>query len=78
VSDSSACNVERNEEDNPTFITYCPEGDSKRIDYKEGIFVGYRGYEKNKVKRITRRWRDPSMSLRALSGWNWRLGRRDM
>jgi len=43
---------ERNEEDNPTFASYYPEGDSKRVDYKEGIFVGYRGYEKNKVKPL--------------------------
>jgi beta-glucosidase len=40
---------ERLAEDNPTFANYYPEGDSKRVDYKEGIFVGYRGYEKNKV-----------------------------
>jgi beta-glucosidase len=43
---------ERNEKDNPTFATYYPEGDSKRVDYKEGIFVGYRGYERNKVKPL--------------------------
>jgi beta-glucosidase len=43
---------ERNEKDNPTFATYYPEGDSKPVDYKEGIFVGYRGYEKNKVKPL--------------------------
>ncbi|WP_433966771.1 glycoside hydrolase family 3 C-terminal domain-containing protein [Tunturiibacter gelidiferens] len=43
---------ERKAEDNPTFANYYPEGDSKRVDYKEGIFVGYRGYEKNKVKPL--------------------------
>jgi beta-glucosidase len=43
---------ERKAEDNPTFAHYYPEGDSKRVDYKEGIFVGYRGYEKNKVKPL--------------------------
>jgi beta-glucosidase len=43
---------ERSAEDNPTFANYYPEGDSKRVDYKEGIFVGYRGYEKNKVKPL--------------------------
>jgi beta-glucosidase len=43
---------ERNAEDNPTFANYYPEGDSKRVDYKEGLFVGYRGYEKNKVKPL--------------------------
>jgi beta-glucosidase len=39
-------------EDNPTFANYYPEGDSNKIEYKEGIFVGYRGYEKNNVKPL--------------------------
>lgn len=43
---------ERRAEDNPTFENYYPEGDSKRVTYKEGIFVGYRGYERNKVKPL--------------------------
>ena len=43
---------ERRAEDNPTFTNYYPEGDSKRVIYKEGIFVGYRGYEHNKVKPL--------------------------
>ena len=43
---------ERKEADNPAFANYYPEGDSKRVDYKEGIFVGYRGYEKNKIKPL--------------------------
>jgi beta-glucosidase len=38
---------ERRAEDNPTFANYYPEGDSKKVEYKEGIYVGYRGYEKN-------------------------------
>jgi beta-glucosidase len=38
--------------DNFTFANYYPEGDSKRVDYEEGIFVGYRGYEKNKIKPL--------------------------
>jgi beta-glucosidase len=40
---------ERRAEDNPTFNNYYPEGDSVRVVYKEGVFVGYRGYEKNNV-----------------------------
>ncbi len=40
---------EKRAEDNPTFANYYPEGDSKEVDYKEGIFVGYRGYEKTGV-----------------------------
>jgi len=39
-------------EDNPTYANYYPEGDSKKVTYKEGIFVGYRGYEKNGVKPL--------------------------
>ncbi len=38
---------ERRAEDNPTFANYYPEGDTRRVLYKEGIFVGYRGYEHN-------------------------------
>jgi beta-glucosidase len=39
-------------EDNPTFANYYPEGDGIKVEYKEGIFVGYRGYEKNHVKPL--------------------------
>lgn len=41
---------ERRAEDNPTFVNYYPDGDSRRVVYKEGIFVGYRGYEHNLVR----------------------------
>ncbi len=43
---------EKRAEDNPTFANYYPEGDSKQVDYKEGIFVGYRGYEKTGVQPL--------------------------
>ena len=43
---------EAKEEDNPTFANYYPAGDSIKVEYKEGIFVGYRGYEKNHVKPL--------------------------
>ncbi|WP_353067164.1 glycoside hydrolase family 3 C-terminal domain-containing protein [Tunturibacter psychrotolerans] len=43
---------ERKEADNPTFANYYPEGDSQRVDYREGIFVGYRGYERNQIKPL--------------------------
>lgn len=36
---------ERRWEDNPVHDSYYPEPGTKRIVYKEGIFVGYRGYE---------------------------------
>ena len=38
---------ERRAEDNPTFNNYYPQDDGIEVQYKEGIFVGYRGYEKN-------------------------------
>ena len=40
---------ERSPEDNPTFTHYYPEVGQKKVFYKEGIFVGYRGYERNKI-----------------------------
>jgi len=43
---------ERRAEDNPTFSNYYPEGDSNKVSYKEGIFVGYRGYEHNGAKPL--------------------------
>ena len=46
-----AATFEKRWEDNPTFNSYYPEQGSKtRVVYKEGIFVGYRGYEHNNVK----------------------------
>jgi beta-glucosidase len=41
---------EKKAEDNPTYANYYPAGDSIHVTYKEGIFVGYRGYEKNGTK----------------------------
>ncbi|HZY63570.1 MAG TPA: glycoside hydrolase family 3 C-terminal domain-containing protein [Edaphobacter sp.] len=43
---------ERRAQDNPTFNNYYSEGPGNRIDYKEGIFVGYRGYEHNHIKPL--------------------------
>jgi beta-glucosidase len=43
---------ERHAEDNPTFATYYPEADTKKVTYKEGIFVGYRGYEHNHTQPL--------------------------
>ena len=43
---------ERREEDNPTHDSYYPEADGNRIVYKEGVFLGYRGYEHNGKKPL--------------------------
>jgi beta-glucosidase len=43
---------ERQAQDNPAFANYYPEPGTKRVVYKEGVFVGYRGYEHNHVKPL--------------------------
>jgi beta-glucosidase len=40
---------ERRWEDNPSYDSYYPEPGTLRIHYKEGIFVGYRGFESQNV-----------------------------
>jgi beta-glucosidase len=43
---------ERKEEDNPAFANYYEEPGTNRIVYKEGVFVGYRGYDHNQTKPL--------------------------
>ena len=43
---------ERRWEDNPVHASYYPAGDDKRVEYSEGVFVGYRGYEKNNTRPL--------------------------
>jgi beta-glucosidase len=43
---------ERRPEDNPTHDSYYPEPGSNRVVYKEGVFIGYRGYEHNGAKPL--------------------------
>ena len=43
---------ERRWEDNPTHDSYYPAEGTNRVVYKEGVFVGYRGYEKNNTKPL--------------------------
>jgi beta-glucosidase len=38
---------EKRWEDNPVYSSYYPAAGSQAVIYKEGVFVGYRGYEKN-------------------------------
>ena len=43
---------ERRAEDNPTFHSYYPQKKDKHVEYTEGVFVGYRGYEKVGTKPL--------------------------
>jgi beta-glucosidase len=43
---------ERRRVDNPVHDNYYPESGTNRVVYKEGVFVGYRGYEHNHVKPL--------------------------
>jgi beta-glucosidase len=43
---------ERSLEDNPTFNSYYPKAGTLQVPYSEGVFVGYRGYEKNGTKPL--------------------------
>ena len=43
---------ERRWEDNPAHDSYYPAAGTNRVVYKEGVFVGYRGYEKNGTKPL--------------------------
>ena len=43
---------ERRWEDNPVHDSYYPAAGTNRVEYKEGVFVGYRGYDKNGTKPL--------------------------
>src|SRR5262249_38426380 len=43
---------ERRAEDNPAYDNYYPEPGTNRINYNEGVFVGYRGYERKAIKPL--------------------------
>jgi beta-glucosidase len=44
--------IERRWQDNPVHGSYYPEPGSNRVVYKEGVFVGYRGYEHTGIKPL--------------------------
>jgi beta-glucosidase len=43
---------ERRWEDNPTFKSYYPQKGDKHVEYTEGVFVGYRHYDRSTVKPL--------------------------
>src|SRR6202022_946124 len=43
---------ERRWEDNPTFHSYYPNKGEKRVQYSEGIFVGYRHFDRSETKPL--------------------------
>ncbi len=43
---------ERRWEDNPAHDNYYPQPGTKRVEYKEGIFAGYRGYDHSGIKPL--------------------------
>ena len=43
---------ERRWEDNPVHDSYYPAGGTNRVVYKEGVFIGYRGYDKDGTKPL--------------------------
>jgi beta-glucosidase len=44
--------IERRWEDNATHDSYYPKGDSKKVEYSEEVFVGYRHFDKSTVKPL--------------------------
>ena len=43
---------ERRWEDNPTFHSYYPEKGEKRVQYSEGVFLGYRYFDRSETKPL--------------------------
>jgi beta-glucosidase len=43
---------ERRWEDNPTFHSYYPENGESRVQYSEGVFVGYRHFDRSATKPL--------------------------
>jgi len=43
---------EKKWEDNPVYGSYYPQDGTDRVDYREGVFVGYRGYEHNHTEPL--------------------------
>ena len=43
---------ERRWEDNPTFHSYYAKAGTKKVEYSESVFMGYRGYDRGTVKPL--------------------------
>jgi beta-glucosidase len=43
---------ERRWEDNPTFHSYYPKPGENRVSYSEGVFVGYRHFDRSEIKPL--------------------------
>jgi len=43
---------ERRQQDNPTFHSYYPEKGEKRVQYSEGVFLGYRHFDRSETKPL--------------------------
>jgi len=44
--------IERRWEDNATYNSYYPKAGSRKVEYTEGVFVGYRHFDKSTVKPL--------------------------
>jgi beta-glucosidase len=44
--------LERRAEDNPTFRSYYPAKGEKRVPYSEGVFLGYRHFDRSETKPL--------------------------
>jgi len=44
--------IERRWEDNPVHDNYYPKPGTRKVEYKEGVFVGYRYYDKSQTKPL--------------------------
>jgi beta-glucosidase len=44
--------IERRWEDNPTFHSYYPNNGGSRVQYSEGVFVGYRHFDRSATKPL--------------------------
>lgn len=44
--------IEKRWEDNAVVDSYYPKGDEKKVEYKEGVFFGYRHFDRSRIKPL--------------------------